>query len=76
MSVVIFVLVLQVGSTYTNDWGVRIDAGIDVADAIAAKHGFINIGQVCFLLPETKPPAHMHAAVYPLDWFSSGLLPL
>lgn len=32
--------------TYTNDWLVKIEGGVAVADLIARKHGFINRGQV------------------------------
>ena len=31
---------------YTNSWAVQIDGDSEMADAIAASHGFINIGQV------------------------------
>lgn len=51
MAVEVLVLLLYVagcfsGMTYTNDWGVGIEAGNAVADTIAAKYGFINMGQV------------------------------
>ncbi len=31
---------------YTNSWAVQIDGDSEMADAIAASHGFINKGQV------------------------------
>ena len=34
---------------YTNSWAVHIENGEpQVADRIAKRHGFINLGQVCF----------------------------
>lgn len=38
--------------TFTNDWLVKIEAGPAVADLIARKHGFINRGQVIYILPD------------------------
>ena len=49
--VALFLAVCQADLNYTNDWAVRIDAGDDVANVIAAKHGFINMGQVTFRDP-------------------------
>ena len=31
---------------YTNSWAVRVTGGAQEADALAAKHGLINRGQV------------------------------
>ena len=31
---------------YCNDWAVEIHGGMDMANKIADKHGFINLGQV------------------------------
>ena len=36
--------------TFTNDWVVKIEGGPSVADLIARKHGFINRGQVIYIL--------------------------
>ena len=36
--------------TFTNDWLVKIEGGPSVADLIARKHGFINRGQVSYIL--------------------------
>lgn len=35
---------------YTNHWAVRIAGGPEVADRIAEKYGYRNMGQVCVLL--------------------------
>ncbi|XP_049791939.1 furin-like [Schistocerca nitens] len=32
---------------YTRQWAVHVEGGPPVADAVAAKHGFVNLGQVC-----------------------------
>ena len=34
---------------YTNVWAVEVDGGEKEADALAAKHHFVNKGQVCQL---------------------------
>ncbi len=34
------------GDIYTNHWAVRITGGQEQADKIAAKYGYINLGQV------------------------------
>lgn len=34
---------------FTNSWAVQINGGHDLADRIAASHGFINKGQVRML---------------------------
>ena len=31
---------------YTNSWAVKVEGGHSAADSLAAKHGFINKGQV------------------------------
>ena len=31
---------------YSNSWAVKVSGGVDVADRIAEKHGFKNLGQV------------------------------
>lgn len=37
-------------SSFTDQWAVHISGGDDVADAIAAKHGFTNLGKVTIFL--------------------------
>lgn len=34
---------------YTNRWAVKITGGLDAADLIADKYGFVNMGQVSTL---------------------------
>ena len=34
------------GLVYSNSWAVKVSGGVDVADRIAEKHGFKNLGQV------------------------------
>lgn len=34
------------GDVFTNHWAVRITGGQEQADKIAAKYGYINLGQV------------------------------
>ena len=34
------------GHVYSNSWAVKVAGGVDVADRIAEKHGFKNLGQV------------------------------
>ena len=34
------------GHVYSNSWAVKVTGGVDVADRIAEKHGFKNLGQV------------------------------
>ena len=36
----------QEGTKYCNDWAVEIHGGVEMANKIADKHGFINLGQV------------------------------
>ena len=36
----------QEGMKYCNDWAVEIHGGMEMANKIADKHGFINLGQV------------------------------
>ena len=31
---------------FTNSWVVEVDGGHEVADAVAKRHGFTNLGQV------------------------------
>ena len=31
---------------YSNDWAVEVNGGATEADRLAAKHGFVNMGQV------------------------------
>ena len=41
----------QEATKYCNDWAVEIHGGMEMANNIADKHGFINLGQVlnsCF----------------------------
>lgn len=33
---------------FSNSWAVEIHGGLEVADDVAKKHGFINKGQVSF----------------------------
>ena len=51
----VMVLVLSaggvVGASMTNSWAVQVTGGgDDAADALAIKHGFINLGQVSLSL--------------------------
>ena len=39
---------------FLNAWAVHVPKGGHIADALAARHGFVNLGQVCFL---TAPPS-------------------
>lgn len=39
---------------FTNTWAVRIPGGLAVADSVARKHGFLNLGQVG-VLPSCWP---------------------
>ena len=32
--------------TYSNDWAVQVEGGLEAANTIANTHGFINMGQV------------------------------
>lgn len=34
------------GHVYSNSWAVEVAGGANVADRIAEKHGFTNLGQV------------------------------
>ncbi len=34
------------GETFSNSWAVEVDGGDEVAELIAEKHGFTNLGQV------------------------------
>jgi hypothetical protein len=36
----------QEGTKYCNDWALEIHGGMEMANKIADKHGFINLGQV------------------------------
>ena len=36
----------QEETKYCNDWAVEIHGGIEMANEIADKHGFMNLGQV------------------------------
>lgn len=31
---------------YSNDWAVEVNGGLTIANELAAKHGFVNMGQV------------------------------
>ena len=31
---------------YTNSWAVEVRGGVEVADELARKHGFVNAGEV------------------------------
>jgi hypothetical protein len=33
---------------FSRQWAVHIEGGVQLADAIASKHGFINLGEVSF----------------------------
>ena len=35
---------------YSNDWAVQVYGGVEVADDVAALHGFINMGKVKILV--------------------------
>jgi len=37
-------------TTYTDQWAVHIEGGNAIADSIAARHGFTNLGPVCTCL--------------------------
>ena len=39
-------MILEEETKYCNDWAVEIHGGLEMADLIASKHGFINLGQV------------------------------
>lgn len=43
---VLSLLLSIVSAHYTPQWAVHIPGGTDVADRIAAKHGFVNRGKV------------------------------
>ena len=47
--------VVASASAFTDQWAVHISGGDAVADAIAAKHGFTNLGKVNSLLHFTCP---------------------
>ena len=31
---------------YSNDWAVEVSGGLSAANQLAARHGFVNLGQV------------------------------
>jgi hypothetical protein len=33
---------------FSRQWAVHIEGGVKVADSIASKHGFVNLGEVSF----------------------------
>jgi hypothetical protein len=33
---------------FSRQWAVHVEGGVQVADTIASKHGFINLGEVSF----------------------------
>lgn len=33
---------------FSRQWAVHIEGGVQVADGIASKHGFVNLGEVSF----------------------------
>ena len=39
---------------FTDQWAVHISGGDQVADAIAARHGFTNLGKVKILISQVK----------------------
>ena len=40
---------LAIRSTpFSNRWTIQVLGGVQVADELARKHGFINLGQVCY----------------------------
>ena len=49
-------------TTFTDQWAVHIDGGDDIANAIAARHGFTNLGKVCtdFSLPRSFQSSDTH----------------
>ena len=49
-------------TTYTDQWAVHIEGGNAIADSIAARHGFTNLGPVCTCF--TYPLLHLLARVY------------
>ena len=36
--------------TYTNDWAVQVEGSLGAVNAIANRHGFINMGQVHMII--------------------------
>lgn len=48
--------VQQSASTFTDQWAVHVSGGDEVADAIAAKHGFTNLGKVTTTFPIDLTP--------------------
>ena len=51
--IVVMVIHTTFGDTqphYSRQWAVHIEGGIEVANAIASKHGFVNLGEVRIFL--------------------------
>jgi hypothetical protein len=44
------------GEFYTNSWAVEVAGGRAVADDVATRHGFVNVGQVRGNVT-SRPPA-------------------
>ncbi|CAK1542162.1 unnamed protein product [Leptosia nina] len=42
---ILLVLLQAAWAHYTSTWAVHIPGGKDAADAVAADHGFVNLGQ-------------------------------
>lgn len=66
-------------STFTDQWAVHISGGDEVADAIAAKHGFTNLGKVNSLLHFTcqcacvVPSSNETNLDVTLGWYDSSM---
>lgn len=40
---------LQEKPRYSNDWAVEVSGGVEIANQLAAKLGFVNMGQASYL---------------------------
>ena len=40
---------LQEKPRYSNDWAVEVNGGVEIANQLAAKLGFVNMGQASFI---------------------------
>ena len=59
--------------SYSNDWAVQIDGGLETANLIASQSGFINMGQVCFALASLNAfigDSKYNITKIPIDWQS------
>ena len=50
---------------FSNSWAVEIRGGVEVANALAIKHGFNNEGQVSFMLK-------LHFQCYLIRWIKKS----